>query len=131
MYTGRDIAMALRRAYRAIHRHADATCRGTGVTVDQFVLLWLLAQKDQVTQRELVQRASSDANTVRAMLVRMERQHLVSRDAHPIDGRAHSVRLTDKGRKTLERLRAASEPLNEELTNSFSQQQISRLVAAL
>jgi DNA-binding MarR family transcriptional regulator len=105
---GHNLAMALRAAYWAMHRQADALLLRHGVTADQFVLLSLLAEQDAVTQQELVRRASSDANTVRAMLVRLEGQGLITRKPHPTDGRAWSVSLTSKGRRTNTQLRAAS-----------------------
>jgi DNA-binding MarR family transcriptional regulator len=107
---GHEIAMALRAAYWAMHRRADAVLARHGVTADQFVLLSLLSEEDEgapeygVTQQELVRRASSDPNTVRAMLVLLERGGLVSRRPHLTDGRARSVVLTTKGRRILQRL---------------------------
>ena len=80
--------MALRAAYWAMHRQTQARLARCGVTADQFVLLALLAEQDGITQQELVRRASSDANTVRAMLVLMESRGLVTRKGHPTDGRA-------------------------------------------
>src|SRR5438045_3757932 len=108
--------MALRFAYWAMHRRADALLARHRVTADQFGLLVLLSEEDEgareigstsengVTQQELVRRASSDPNTVRAMLVLLERGGLVSRRPHLTDGRARSVVLTAKGRRTLQRL---------------------------
>ena len=69
---GHEIAMALRSAYWAMHRRADALLARHRVTADQFVLLSLLSEEDEgareigstsengVTQQELVRRASSD-----------------------------------------------------------------------
>jgi DNA-binding MarR family transcriptional regulator len=105
---GHELAMALRAAYWAMHREADALLSQQGVTADQFVLLSLLAEQGAVTQQELVRRASSDANTVRAMLVRLETQGLIVRKPHPRDGRAWSVSLTAKGRRAHTQLRTAS-----------------------
>lgn len=106
--SGHELAMALRAAYWAMHRQADALLLQQGVTADQFVLLSLLAEQGDVTQQELVRRASSDANTVRAMLVRLEAQGLIVRKPHPSDGRAWSVSLTAKGRRAHTQLRTAN-----------------------
>ncbi len=115
MSTGHTVAMALRTAYWAMHRQADACLLPFGVTANQFVLLSLLAEQDGVTQQELVQRASSDPNTVRAMLVAMEEKGLVLRKHHPTDGRAWSVTLSAKGRRTYKKARSESEPFREAL----------------
>ena len=108
MVGGHDIAMALRAAYWAMHREADALLQPHGVTANQFVLMSVLAEGKVLTQQELVRRASSDANTVRAMLVLLERSGLVSRRPHQTDGRARCVALTDKGRRTYRVLWARS-----------------------
>ena len=58
----------------ALHRQSDARFAKYGVTADQFVLLATLSRGNAITQRELARRMSSDASTVRAMLVLLEKQ---------------------------------------------------------
>ena len=99
MASGHDIAMGLRAAYWAMHREADSLLQPHGVSANQFVLMSIIAECEGLTQQELVRRASSDANTVRAMLVLLERAGLLTRRPHRTDGRARNVVLTDKGRK--------------------------------
>ncbi len=115
MNIAHEVAMALRTAYWALHRRADAYLQPLGVTANQFVLLSLLAEEDGITQRELVERASSDANTVGAMLVALEEKGLVTRGRHPEDGRARRVKLTRTGREAYKRLWVKSEPFRERL----------------
>jgi DNA-binding MarR family transcriptional regulator len=115
MASGHEIAMGLRAAYWAMHRRTEAGLAACGVTADQFVLLSLLAREDGITQQELVRRASSDANTVRAMLVLLEKRGLVARDRHPTDGRARCVALTRKGRQVHDKLWTQSESVREQL----------------
>ena len=118
MAGGHDIAMALRSAYWAMHRQTGAAVARHGLTADQFVLLSLLDGSEGITQQELVRRAASDANTVRAMLVLLERQGLIERPRRPTDGRARSVSLTTKGRLTYERAWAATESLRQRLASA-------------
>ena len=110
-----DVAMGLRMAYWAMHRHTDACLARRGVTANQFVLLALLVERDGITQQELVRRASSDPNTIRAMLVLLENRGLVARDQHPQDSRALRVTLTGKGRRTYERLWSDTESVRQRL----------------
>lgn len=131
MASGHDIAMALRTAYWAMHRSTEASFTRRAATADQFVLLALLAERDGITQQELVRRASSDANTIRAMLVLLEKRGLVTRERHPTDGRARSVALTRKGRETYEKLWAQSEPLRERLRARFGAREAQTLVKFL
>ena len=85
MTTNSELPMALRAAYLTLHRRSEAQFEKHGVTADQFVLLATLARGDALTQRELARRMPSDPSTVRAMLVLLEKQGLVRRDAHPSD----------------------------------------------
>ena len=131
MTSGREVARALRAAYLALHRQTNACFAKAGVTADQFVLLAYLADGDAVTQQELVRRVGSDANTIRAMLLLLERRGLVRRERHPADGRARSVSLTRKGREVFEKLLARSEPLRDRLLTAFRVDELDALLGLL
>lgn len=115
MTDGHELAMALRAAYLAMHRQTDALLAPSGVTADQFVVLSALSENDALSQRELVERTSSDPNTLRAMLVLLERRGLIERPPHPTDGRARSVALTAAGRRTYRMLWRVTEPVRRRL----------------
>jgi len=127
MASGHEIAMGLRAAYWAMHRQTEAALARCSVTADQFVLLSLLAEQDGITQQELVRRASSDANTIRAMLLRLESRDFVAREQHPTDGRARRVILTRKGKRTYERLWTQSEPLRQRMLAAFGPEEADTL----
>lgn len=131
MTSGHEVARALRAAYLALHRQTNACLARDGVTADQFVLLAALAEADAVTQQELVRRVSSDANTVRAMLLLLEGRGLVARQRHPADGRAWSVTLTAKGRQVFRKLWAHSDPLRARLLGAFGPGEAADLVGLL
>src|SRR5688572_18931514 len=131
MTTAHTLPLGLRSAYLAMHRQTDACLAKSGCTADQFVLLGLLAREDGCTQQELVRRASSDPNTVRAMLVLLEQRGLIARMGHPDDGRARSVTLTGKGRRVHRRQLADTEPLRKRLRALFSPEEEKALVDLL
>ncbi len=131
MMSGHEIARALRAAYLAMHRQTNDCFVQDGVTADQFVLLSALADGDAVTQQELVRRVSSDPNTVRAMLLRLEERGLVIREPHPADGRARSVMLTARGRQVFKRLWTKSEPLRQRMLSAFRPSEVTALVTLL
>jgi DNA-binding MarR family transcriptional regulator len=101
------------------------------VTADQFVVLAALAQGEASMQRELVTRTSSDPNTLRAMLVLLERVGLVERRPHPSDARARSVSLTPKGRLVLRSLWKKSHSVRRELLAGISPKEAEDLVRLL
>lgn len=128
---GHEVAMALRQAYLAMHRRTDALMARHGVTADQFVVMAALAEEDALSQRELVDRTSSDPSTLRAMLVLLERKGLVVRRPNPTDGRARSVTLTTRGMKKYRRLWDESQKLRDQMVAELSPDQAAALVAAL
>ena len=119
MATGHDIAMGLRAAYLLMHRQTNAFLAAFGMTADQFVLLALLADEDGITQQELAERARSDPNTIRAMLVLIEKNGIVRRGKHPSDRRARRVTLTRKGRGAYAKVSAEIRPLQDALLRPF------------
>lgn len=131
MTVNRELPMALRAAYLALHRRSEAQFATLDVTADQFVLLATLAEGRALTQRELARRMPSDPSTVRAMLVLLERRGLVKRNAHPTDGRARTVALTAAGRRTFDKLWTAGEPIRELLCGALAPDEVNALVELL
>ncbi len=105
------ISLHLRQAYLAMHRRAQAHFAQFGVTADQYVLLCLLADNGPMTQVALGEKAGSDANTITAMLGRLETKKLVLRKSHPEDGRARLVSLSRSGARFQKKLVASVEDL--------------------
>ena len=131
MSTGHDIAMGLRAAYWSMHRQTNARLARHAVTADQFVLLSLLAEQDGITQQQLCRRASSDPNTIRAILVLLGDNGLVARGPHPTDARARHVTLTRKGRQVHAKLSRELRPLQDRLVGLFDAQEGQALVQFL
>ncbi len=115
-----ELPLALRTAYLTLHRRSDAVFSAFGITADQFVLLATLARGQAVTQRELAARMPSDPSTVRAMLVLLEKQRLVKREAHPEDARARTVSLTKAGLRTFQQAFDAGQEVRDQMVKSLS-----------
>ncbi len=126
-----ELPMALRAAYLALHRQSDAAFAKCGVTADQFVLLATLSRGNALTQRELARRMPSDPSTVRAMLVLLEKQHLVRREVHPSDSRARTVELTATGKRKFNQLWKAGEAIREKMFASLKPHEAEALVQLL
>lgn len=118
--TEETIPMRLRRAYLTMHRAAQAHFTLLGVTADQYVLLTVLADEDGVTQSEIGERMSSDANTIGAMLRLLEGKKLIRREKCDDDGRARRVYLTAAGRRLQKELIESSRELHERIESSIS-----------
>lgn len=131
MPTKDELPMALRAAYLAMHRLSDSQFSQYGVTADQFVLLATLARGDALTQRELARRMPSDPSTVRAMLVLLERQGLVQRDAHPTDSRARTAVLTAAGERKFRQVWSAGESIRTRMFDALQSDEAETLVRLL
>ena len=131
MATGHEIAIVLRTAYLLMHRQTNSFLSPFGITADQFVLLAILANQDGITQQELTRRASSDPNTIRAMLVLMEKKGLVKRQSHSVDKRARSIMLTDMGKQLFTKLSMQIKPLQEALQSPYRDEESDALVRFL
>lgn len=126
-----ELPLALRSAYLTLHRRSDAVFVEYGITVDQFVLLATLARGQAMTQRELAARMPSDPSTVRAMLVLLEKQGLVSRAAHPTDARARTVTLTKAGVRTFQQAFEAGQEVRDQMAESLSASETRTLLSLL
>lgn len=113
---------AIRRAHLAMQRCADAIFRPRRITYDQFALLWAVEKHDGIRQNELAQELFTDANTVTAMLARLEKRGLVQREVCDRDGRARKVHLTPTGRRLTARLSDDWEPMRRKLRELFTGQ---------
>jgi DNA-binding MarR family transcriptional regulator len=127
----RELPLALRAAYMALHRGTEAKFAPYGVTADQFVLLLALQESRTLTQRELADRISSDPSTVRAMLVLLERNELIRRVSHPTDSRARSVELTARGKRKLRKLWQVGQTIREEMYNAMTPEEADILIRLL
>ena len=125
------IAMSLRAAYLSMHRQTDAATIKLGITANQFVLLALLSQEDEITQQELGQRAFSDPNTISAMLVLLEKRGLIERTQCQDDGRKRIVTITDKGRDIFEKLWIETQPSRRRFLTIFSVKEIETMIKNL
>jgi DNA-binding MarR family transcriptional regulator len=128
---GHELAMVLRECYWSVHRASDAVFGKHGVTANQFVLMSLLAESGGVTQKDLVDRASSDPNTIRQMLSVLEKKSLISRERHPVDGRAWQISLTGRGRRVYDKLWRDSSDLRQGFVAAVGDKEVAPLIRRL
>jgi len=123
--------MRLRGAYLSMHRTFQAHFARFGASADQFVVLSLLAAEGGLIQRELVRRSYSDANTITAVLRRLERDGLIRRNRHEKDGRARCVFLTERGQQLQRKLVRSSDGLHRKLEAAVAADELTALLRSL
>ncbi len=104
-----------------------------GIQVSQqgVALLRALRREGRVPAAELAAAAGMDLGAVSRQVRLLEQDGLVSRSAHPDDGRVVLLELTDPGRTTAERLHAISARHLETALADWSDDERARLATSL
>src|SRR2546422_6846075 len=95
------VCNTLRMATRAVTQLYDDLLRPSGLRVTQFSILAAIARMGEANLRQLEHTLALDQTTLTRSLNLLERERVIDRAAHP-DGRIKAMRLTSKGRRTLE-----------------------------
>jgi DNA-binding MarR family transcriptional regulator len=103
-----------------MQRCADALFSRRKTTTDQCALLWVVRRREGIRQNELASELFTDANTVTAMVVRLEKRGLIHREVCADDGRARRVYLSPAGRRLVEKLSEDWEPVRRKLRELFA-----------
>ena len=109
------------RTARKVHRHIEKNFSPYGLTVEQWVAMKILAEKPDVSQKELATQMKKDPNTVKAIVDRLIRKDYVRREHNPADRRAFLLRLTIAGQSLVDKLAAADEQENRQLERELGE----------
>jgi len=94
------ICNTLRMVTRAVTQLYDDALRPSGLRVTQFSILEAVARRGEANLRQLEAALGVDQTTLTRSLSLLERDGVIARGPHP-DARIKSMRLTAKGRRTL------------------------------
>jgi MarR family transcriptional regulator, transcriptional regulator for hemolysin len=92
-------------AAKALRAHLEVALAAEGEALSTFIVLDVVARGEGKRQRELADGVRIEGATMTRHLDRLESRSLVARRRDPVDRRAVLVDLTDRGRRTYERLR--------------------------
>ena len=95
------VCSTLRMVSRAVTQLYDDALRPSGLRVTQFSILAAIARMGEANLRQLADTLAIDQTTLTRSLNLLERDRVIERVPHP-DGRIKAMRLTARGRKTLE-----------------------------
>ena len=105
----RDLGYALKLAQQAVRTAMEAELRPTGLSVAQYSTLLLLSLEPGLTNADLARRAFITAQSMQAVLAKLERDGLITRQADAEHGRRQPAVMTETGRAALARAREAVE----------------------
>ena len=108
--------IALRRILRATDSYARDLAQSAGLTAVQFRALQLIAEKGHCTATEISQRMLVSQATVTALVDKLVRKGMVTREKSHTDRRQTNITLTELGRATVDN---APDPLQQQFVKKF------------
>lgn len=96
----------INRASRLIVRDLDERLRPHGLAASQLPVLRALGEGQALSQKDLARHARVEQPTMAEMLVRMERDGIVKREANPEDKRGVLISLTPRSRTKMAKSRS-------------------------
>jgi MarR family transcriptional regulator, lower aerobic nicotinate degradation pathway regulator len=107
---------------RIAHEFA-AALEPLGLRPPHFGVMTLIETHPGCAQKDLVSRSLIDPSSMVAVIDELEQLGLAERRPHPSDRRKRAVHLTARGRRTLERARAAAIQTAEEVFAPLDQKE--------
>src|SRR4051794_32141488 len=108
------------RLWRASHTRAADALASLDLTPALFALLNVIGAREGAIQQELGSAMGIDPSTMVSLIDQLEGAGLAKRRPCPRDRRAREVTITPKGRRVLERGRAAAAGVEDEVLRGLS-----------
>lgn len=127
----RRLPILLRRAWFGLNQTFRRRIADAGLTPGQFTALRTLIERGDLSQRELTEVMSSDANTIASLLSRMVKLGWVKRETHERDRRANRLHVTAAGRKKFEIARPIAVELQSQILAALPPEEHEQFLTAL
>ena len=121
----------VRLAQIAIFRDFVASLADYDITPTQFGTLAIIEANPGIKQTDLAQAVQLDRSTVVALLDRLEKQELITRERVVNDRRTNALKLTRQGNSLLTTIKPLVLAHEKRLTSKFSMQEKQQLVELL
>jgi DNA-binding MarR family transcriptional regulator len=119
------------RLWRVSHTGVAAALESLGLTPALFALLNVIGAREGAIQQELGSAMGIDPSTMVSLIDQLEGAGLARRRASARDRRAREVTITPKGRRALERGRAAAAQVEDDVLRGLSAAERRRLLELL
>ena len=125
------ILISTHRIVKDLDRQTTTISRKYGLTFQQFMVLEALLHKGVMTVGEIKDTILSSNGTIPVIINNLAKQELVQRDKDPEDHRKSVVRLTEKGRKLIEKVYPENEKMYTEKFDVWSAEEKNELIKLL
>lgn len=126
-----EVLVSLRRVIRATDLHSKKLVKTASVTGPQLLLLQIVRAKGDMTISELARDMSLSQATVTTILDRLQRRELIERVRSAVDKRKVHPRLTEHGRRILDRAPTALQDNFVDRFQALDEWEQSMIIAAL
>ena len=126
-----NLGYVVKQASTALHAAMDSALRPCGLTVSQYSCLELLARVPSQTNAQLARGMFVTPQSMNDVLRGLQVRGLVERPTGAETGRARPTRLTPEGLQSVERARAALEPVEGRVTGFARASEREQLLAGL
>ncbi|MGQ0671662.1 MAG: MarR family winged helix-turn-helix transcriptional regulator [Hyphomicrobium sp.] len=127
----KSLMHALHQASQCADELFSKSVSDLGLTARQFIVLSIVAEHDDPSQTDICDRSGIDRSTLADIVARLVARGLLSRRRTRSDSRKYAVRLTENGRRCLEKAIPAAMHVDTMLTRALTAEQRSHLVAGL
>lgn len=79
------------------YSQGELTRLGLGITIEQWIVLKIISENENSTQKELASKSYRDPASITRTMVILEKKGFIQRSAVPNNARAYYVNLTKKG----------------------------------
>ena len=107
------------------------TAAGTGITIDQWVVLQVLDRQEGLSQLEIARETYKDAPTITRIIDLLCRKGLTHRVTDPADRRRFKIQLTEGGREKIEATLPIIRDARRQAWQGIEDTEIDRLVDVL
>jgi DNA-binding MarR family transcriptional regulator len=121
---GRTVAWMTRTVHRLFDAQAQKILDKKNLSIAYWYYLRVLAERGELSQVELSRRVGVSSTTAVPALDNMEKRGLVRRVNDPKDRRKHFVRLTDKGKRTVDEMLPSLVALMKDATRTLRESEI-------
>ena len=104
---------------------------GMGITVDQWVLLKIIEEHGEMSQRELAEQAKRDPASITRTVDLLQKKGLVNRDEIPNNRRQYQIVLTSEGQSFVQKHMNMVMSQREQSLKGFSTEEIQSLIEYL
>lgn len=118
-------------ASRLLMWHFEQKLRPFDFGMAYLPVLTALEENGALLQKQLAEMANVEQPTMAALLVRMERDGLILRGAHPTDKRASYISLSAKAKKRLPAVKGQMMEVAKQASEGFTDDERSMLITLL